>query len=213
MVKNLRITTECPINQEKDNFKTVIIDKASYNKLNDEFDPTRDLISYSAKYDENKDILLKIKVQKYMRNAFESDSSIVVLLDFIRDSGSYVLPFHIRGATDHWWEVAYSIKNEKLLMQNSEDTPHLKDQKIIELLQINEKDSEIKLKIDLKKLKQFGWSENFPLYVQILTHKGEIITDSFNDPKPYENANFLVGAMPINKFLKYNSKCQEIHPH
>ncbi|MEN3014961.1 MAG: hypothetical protein ABDH21_02745 [bacterium] len=206
----IRIVQGCPNQIEKDNFRTVVIDKTGNYRIGDGYDEIRDLIKYSAKYDEHKNIYIKIKTQKYDKQSFLSDSSVVVLLDFLRDYGTYILPFNIRGATDHWWEIALSIKYDQTKEQVAENTPHLKDKQIIQLTEINPQDSEITLKIDTQKLKELGWIERMPLYVQILTHKGEIITDSFNDPKPYDNANFIVGAIPINNFLNYNSECVEI---
>ncbi|MCS7123234.1 MAG: hypothetical protein RMJ17_01520, partial [Candidatus Aenigmarchaeota archaeon] len=144
-----------------------MIDKNGSRKMNDGFDGTRDLISYSAKYDENKNILLKIKTEKYDREAFENDSSVVILMDFLKDNGSYLLPFNIRGATDHWWEVAYSIKNDKIITETSEDVPHLQNQELIKLKEINENEAETTIEIDTKKLKELGWCERFPLYIQI----------------------------------------------
>jgi len=207
MVKSIN---QCPIGYENNGFKTVFIDKTGSKKLDDGYDPSRDLIQYSAKYDENKNILIKVKVDQYDRKAFDGGSSIVFLLDFLKDNGSYLLPFSIRGATDHWWEVAYSIKNEKINEEVANDVKNIKNKQILTLQNVDEKESEVTVKIDTKKLKELGWDEEYPLYIQILTAKDYTITDSFNDPKPYENANFLVGAMPINKFLKYNSKCFEI---
>lgn len=209
MVKSIN---QCPIGYENNGFKTVFIDKTGSKKMDDGYDPSRDLVQYSAKYDENKNILIKVKVDKYDRRAFDGDSLIVFLIDFLKDNGSYLLPFSIRGATDHWWEVAYSIKNEKINEEVADDVQNIQNKQILTLQNIDEKESEITVKIDTKKLKELGWDEDYPLYIQILTVKNDTITDSFNDPKPYENANFLVGAMPINKFLKYNSKCFEIAP-
>lgn len=203
----------------RDDFKTVIIDKTGNKKLEDGFDSTRDLVSYSAKYDENKNILLKIKLSNYDEKAFNLDSAIVLLLDFLKDHGTYILPFNIKGATDHWWEIAYKIKGKNIDYQISQDLIHKDPQEkelltsSLEIININPQEAEVTVKIDLSKLKQLGWNTKFPLYLQILTVKGEVITDSFNDPKPYENANFLVGAMPINKFLEYNSKCLVVTPH
>lgn len=210
MINISKSIQKCNYSQQNDKFKLVMLDRTGNKKLGDGFDSSRDLVSYYAKYDENQNIKLKIKLEKYQPEAFEQDSSIVILLDFLKDYGTYTLPFNIKGATDHWWEISYSIKNNKLIQQVSSDI-HNKNPQIISLDEINYKESEINLTIDTQKLKELGWSKEFPLYIQILTNKGEIITDSFNDPKPYENANFLVGAMPINKFLEYNNKCFEIH--
>lgn len=210
---HIRSIGECPYSNSKEGFKTVVIDKTGNKKLNDGFDQTRDLLSYSAKYDENKNLLIRIKLEKYQQEAFDKNSSIVILLDFLKDYGTYLLPFNIKGATDHWWEIAYNIKNKNVTHQISENIPYLEVhqrellKESLEVTEINSNTNEITLKLNLDKLKELGWYPRFPLYLQILTAKGELITDSFNDPKPYENANFLVGAMPINKFLEYNSKC------
>jgi len=202
-------------NIQRVSFKSVMKDYNGVKVMNDGYDGSRDLVEYYAAYDENKNIMLKIKLREYNREAFDKDSAVVVMLDFLNDKGSYNLPFKIRGATDHWWEVAYSIKNEKIYKENSPDNSNLSNVDFLYLKNIDYKDSSITLKIDSKKLKDYGWKEELPLYVQIITNKGDQITDAFNDPKPYENANFIVGAMPINKFLDYTSfyptKCYEIN--
>lgn len=204
---------QCPFNNNKDGFKTVMIDKTGNKKLNDGFDQARDLVSFSAKYDENKNLLIKIKVEKYQQEAFEKNSSIVILMDFLKDHGTYLLPFNIKGATDHWWEIAYNIKNKNIIHQLAEDIPYTETnqrellKESLEVIDINQETNEITVNLNMNKLKELGWYPKFPLYLQILTTDGNTITDSFNDPKPYENSNFLVGAMPINKFLEYNSKC------
>jgi len=191
-------------------FKSVMKDNNGVKKIGDNFDDSRDLVEYLAAYDESKNILLKIKFKQYLREAFEKDSSLVLMLDFLNDKGDYRLPFKIMGATDHWWEVAYQIKNENITKEVSEDNQELQNEDFVTLEEINPSDSSITVKIDVKKLKDYGWKEELPLYVQIITAKGNQITDAFNDPKPYENANFIVGAMPINKFLDYANKGYKI---
>jgi len=85
--------------------------------------------------------------------------------------------------------------------------PELKDTIVVD--KIDEKNGSLYLTIDLKKLREYGFIEQLPLYIQVLTvyedkDNNKVITDSFNDPKPWENSNFLIGALPINLALKYS---------
>ncbi|MFN3996025.1 MAG: hypothetical protein ACK4GR_05810, partial [bacterium] len=164
-----RSISECPYNNIKDGFKTVMIDKTGNKEINDGFDKSRDLVSFSAKYDENKDLLIKITLEKYQSEAFEKNSSIVILLDFLKDYGTYLLPFNIKGATDHWWEIAYNIKNKNVTHQISEDIPYTETnqrevlKQFLEVLETNQETNEITLKLNINKLKELGWCPRFPL--------------------------------------------------
>ncbi len=199
---------------DNNKYKVLLRDKVNNNyKIGDNLDSYRDLVSLEAKYDDpnnpNK-INVKINFDKYNKELYDQKDSIVFLIDFLSDEGSYLLPFSIKGATDHWWDLAFKINNFNIRLEtiayfnNSED---LKSTVVVD--KIDEENSSIYLTIDLKKLREYGFIDQLPLYIQVLTvHENEdnnkVITDSFNDPKPWENSNFLIGALPINLALKYS---------
>lgn len=194
-------------------YKLLLRDKSDNTyKIGDNLDSYRDLVSLEAKYDDPNNptkINVKINFHKYDKNLYEQKESVVFLMDFLSDDGSYLLPFDIRGATDHWWDIAFKINNfnKKIETITSLNNPEdLKDTIVVE--KIDEENASLYLAIDLKKLREYGFIDQLPLYIQVLTvyedNNNKVITDSFNDPKPWENSNFLIGALPINLALKYS---------
>ncbi|MGB9638856.1 MAG: hypothetical protein ACP5RD_01755 [bacterium] len=200
------------INSINNSYKLLLKDKTNNTyKLGDGLDDYRDLVSLEAKYD-NPDnpskINIKINFNKYDSNLYKEQESLVFLIDFINDEGRYLLPFNIRGATDHWWDIAFKINN---FNKKIETISSLKPEEVSNSLtidKIDEKEGSLYLTIDLNKLREYGFIDQLPLYIQVLNVKDEkdyrVITDSFNDPKPWENSNFLIGALPINLALKYS---------
>ena len=194
-------------------YKILLKDKPNntYN-LEDNLNDYRDLISLEAKYDDPsnpKQINMKINFNKYNSELYKDQESLVVLLDFINDDGKYLLPFNIRGATDHWWDIAFKVNNfnKKIEIIDSFNPDNLKD--ALRVDKIDEEKGSVYLSIDLTKLRENGFIDSLPLYIQVMTvHKDKegnnVIADSFNDPKPWENSNFLIGALPINIALKYS---------
>jgi hypothetical protein len=194
------------------NYKLLLKDKVGNSyKINDGFDDYRDLISLEAKYDDDSNptkINVKISFNKYNLDLYKEQDSVVLLMDFISDDGNYLLPFGIKGATDHWWDIAFKINNfnKKIQAIDSLNEENFKDPVVVD--KIDEQNGSIYLTIDLEILRKYGFIDQMPLYIQVLTVHNtkegyKIIMDSFNDPKPWENSNFLIGALPVNIALKY----------
>ncbi len=195
-------------------YKLLLRDKPNNTyRIGDNLDIYRDLVSLEAKYDDPDNptkINVKINFHKYDKNLYEQRESVVFLMDFLSDDGSYLLPFDVKGATDHWWDIAFKINNfntkiETITPLNNPE--ELKDTIVVD--KIDEENSSLYLTINLEKLRKYGFIDQLPLYIQVLTvyedkDNNKVITDSFNDPKPWENSNFLIGALPINLALKYS---------
>ena len=186
-------------------------------KLGDEFDGARDITDLCVAHDKASD---KYTVSVGLRNvdpkAVQSDKvGYLVLLDFVPDKGQIPLPNGVRASTDHPWDYAYLLQSGKVTKYTAPQLPTSLN--VVSKLHLNPQTNRLVFEIDKSQLRHLGWNEKIPLYVQVLSlgkmpckqteckqhpsHK--IITDVTSDIKPWENSNFLVGAIPINLIFEY----------
>ena len=184
----------------------IVTDKdPKLQRFNDGEDDVRDLVALGVEDGgDTLDFVIKPRELKPSKS-----TAYYLLFDFNRLDGRFTLPDGIKGATDHPWDLAVKVEygdeprgevlwglSTKPELSGVDDPSH-----ILAGVQVDEARGALRVKLLKRLLERIGMYPSSTFYVQALSAntKRRRIADSFNYPKPWENANFLVGAYPVMK--------------